>query len=407
MAQISMLFFFPVIFLALIWATLMSRLLDIKVQSHRYGAIDGLRGYLAMFVFLHHGGSWFWMYHIHQWAIEPNTVFLNIGFTGVGMFFMITSFLFSSKLIDSYNKPLDWTKLYTSRILRIMPLYLFAMAGLVFFTCMLTQFKLHESLGAWFKHVGQWLVFMQPDINRIQGTKFLIAGVQWTLAYEWIIYCSLALMGWLFFKIPTRAKVWIIATLFLCLFIYIIYVQYPDRNWRRMTPFLSGIASAFLVRIPRIKNLFSRQWMAVPLLASLVLVIMNYPSLADPIALLGVSFTFLGIASGNDLFGILTAKPSLYLGQISYSIYLLHALVLSCTFVFLLPGYLDLSPLTHWLIICGSCVAMITICTLSYTFIEKPGMDSAGRVLAWFRKPRRSPDIFAKRGEAVYSRSKA
>jgi peptidoglycan/LPS O-acetylase OafA/YrhL len=384
MEQISMLFVLPIIFLALLWVTLMSRVLGIQAQTHRYGAIDGLRGYLATFVFLHHSASWWWMYHFHQWSIEPNMVFLNFGATSVGMFFMITSFLFISKLIDSYKTPLDWTKLYISRILRIMPLYLYAVLVLVFFTALLTQFKLLESPGDWFKHVGQWLLFMEPDINRIQGTKYLIAGVQWTLVYEWIFYCSLAIIGLVFFKIPTPAKVWVVALLFLLLFIYIIYIQYPQRNWIRMMPFLSGTTCAFLVRLPWIKRLFVKDWMAVFLLLSLVIVATHYGSLEYPLALLGVTFTFLGIASGNSLFSMLTAKPSLLLGQISYSIYLLHALVLSFTFLILLPSGMQLQPLTHWLIICGCCIGMITVCSFTYTFIEKPGIDSASKVRAWW-----------------------
>jgi peptidoglycan/LPS O-acetylase OafA/YrhL len=302
------------------------------------------------------------------------------------MFFMITSFLFISKLLDAYHKPLDWTKLYVSRILRIMPLYLFAVLILVIYTALLTRFKLEESPGEWFKHVGQWLLFMEPNINRVQGTKFLIAGVQWTLVYEWIFYCSLAIIGLLFFKIPTPVKVWVIALLLLMLFIFIIYIQYPQRNWIRMTPFISGTACAFLVRQPWIKSLFARPWMGIPLLLSLVLVATHYGSLDYPLALIGVSITFLGIASGNSLFGILTAKPSLLLGQISYSIYLLHALVLSFTFLFLVPSGMQIQPLTHWLIICGCCVAMITFCSITYVFIEKPGMESVNNILGRHRR---------------------
>ena len=71
--------------------------------------------------------------------------------------------------------------------------------------------------------------------------------------------------------------------------------------------------------------------------------------------------------------GVLTLKSSLLLGEISYSIYLVHGLVLFIIFTqfelikvskLTLDYYLCLMPIFS--------VAMILICTATYLFIERP-----------------------------------
>jgi len=82
------------------------------------------------------------------------------------------------------------------------------------------------------------------------------------------------------------------------------------------------------------------------------------------------------IAAGNDMFGLLSHRLMRYLGMVSYSLYLLHGLVLFSCFRFVL-GFdraRSVSPLGHWLIVGGCALVLVPLCTLTYYWIEKVGL---------------------------------
>ena len=97
-------------------------------RSSRFESLDGLRGFLAISVFFHHFAvTYHWKIHGIWTKPPPEIYYLNYGKVGVAIFFMITGFLFISKISKS-NEKIDWPKLYESRFFRIVPLYLFALA---------------------------------------------------------------------------------------------------------------------------------------------------------------------------------------------------------------------------------------------------------------------------------------
>lgn len=150
----------------------------------RYKSIDGLHGYLAFFVFLHHSVIWYYFLHGRGWTFPPSRVFSHFGPTSVSLFFMITAFLFFSKLFAAKQQGIDWLKLYVSRCMRILPLYCFLLLLLLVMVGILSDWRLKEPLSALLLHIGGWLLIMEPAINGIDGTRFIIAGVVWSLAFE-------------------------------------------------------------------------------------------------------------------------------------------------------------------------------------------------------------------------------
>jgi peptidoglycan/LPS O-acetylase OafA/YrhL len=380
MSPVSLLPILPILLIALSVTYLVSRLLRIEYKRHRYTAIDGLRGFLATFVFLHHSAIWYYFLRSHQWGFPPSTVYSHFGPTSVALFFMITAFLFFSKLIDAYAGSFDWLKLYISRVLRIMPLYLVAVGSLFVLIGFVSHFVLHEPLGNLGWEFIQWLFFIEADVNLIYGTKLIIAGVVWSLAFEWMFYFTLALNGAIFFRIKTSAAILTITGVFLAFFIFVLYQYYPFGMWRRISPFAGGIVAAFLVRNYDIRTFFTQRWLSPLLLLLLIIVLFNYSTVFEPVPYLCITVLFIAIASGNNLFGILTTRAACLLGQISYSIYLLHGMVLFFVFRFV-AGFTSAttwSPVMHWTVIaaCGALVAVIS--SLTYHFVEKPGIDRAG-----------------------------
>lgn len=379
MDLISKFFVIPVLLIALSTTYLFAPLIGINATKHQYSSIDGLRGLLAMFVFLHHSSIWYYFSHIHEWSHIPSDLYNHFGSTSVGFFFMITAFLFFSKLINSFSNKLDWTKLYVSRIMRIMPIYILALFILVLIIAFLSHFSLKESPQNLVRQISQWILFMEPNINNIQGTKYINSGVQWSLTFEWVLYCSLASIGCLFFRIRTPLITIISTIIFLVIFLIIIQKYYPFREWEKASAFLPGIIGAILVRNEKVKRFCSNERNTLFLIVVPAIILLYYPTMFAPIPYLCVTIIFISIACGNTIFGILTMKSTLLLGQISYSIYLLHGFILFLTFIFIInPNKAEKLPIPiYWGIICICTIAVTVICSLTYHFVEKPGIDRA------------------------------
>ena len=103
-----------------------------------------------------------------------------------------------------------------------------------------------------------------------------------------------------------------------------------------------------------------------------------YPLIFSFVPLVCMTVVFIGICCGNSLFGLLTSKPCRQLGQISYSIYLLHGLLLFINFYFALGGgqAAQFTILQHWITICICSIFVVILCSFSYYYIEKPGIES-------------------------------
>jgi peptidoglycan/LPS O-acetylase OafA/YrhL len=95
------------------------------------------------------------------------------------------------------------------------------------------------------------------------------------------------------------------------------------------------------------------------------------------ILILTVAFSI--IASGNNVFGVLKSKPLNFLGDICYSTYLLHGLLLFVLFYFVISfdESKALSEFHYCLIIIGMTPLLVIISFLSFKYIEKPAMNFA------------------------------
>jgi len=388
MSPVSLLPILPIILVALVTMKLTGAALGIRPAEGRFASIDGLRGYMAFFVFLHHSCLWFFATHGYGWRPPPSNVYSQFGSTSVAVFFMITSFLFFSRLLQARNGDLDWLKLYVSRGLRIMPLYLFALFIVLTIVAVLSHFTLHESPGKVIVEILQWLAFIKADINGISPTWLVIAGVIWSLPYEWLFYFALPFLG-LLLSVRVSLLVWLFAMAGFIFFLYVILGFYQSAGGlQRMVPFVGGIAAAFLARVPRIRNLVSRPFASICVALCLVLGVGLFKSFDEPLSFLLVTLGFIGIACGNSLFGILTHSLSRTLGQVSYSVYLLHGILLFFTFNWIL-GFQwagRLSPLEHWGVIILCAIGVVTVCSLTYRLIERPAMKSVPFIIKKFEK---------------------
>lgn len=354
------------------------------LSEQRFNSIDGLRGYLAFFVFLHHSCIWYFYLHTGKWQVPPSRLFTHFGQTSVALFFMITSFLFFTKLLNSKQNGVDWNKLYISRILRLVPLYLFAMFVVFSIVAYMSNGVLIDSPFGLLKGIIKWLSFTvlgDADLNGVKSTSLIIAGVTWSLPYEWFFYFSLPVFA-LFLKV----KVPFVYALFGCLSLVAFYFWGPQ--WYHLLAFLGGIIASYLIRNKVIASYSQSVIGTRVFIACFVLLLFLYssPYSTFPMFLLFMAFTV--IASGNTFGGIFTHKISRTLGEMAYSIYLLHGIILFVIFKFIL-GFSFAQSLTapeYWGIIILIIPVLICTCYLTFNFIEQVAMKQTNKVTTFLFK---------------------
>lgn len=382
MSPYSLAFPLAVFLTALLTTHFLTKSFGAPSEMGRQLALDGLRGILALAVFICHAGVWH--FYLHTGSFSPPDIgsFRQFAKSSVYMFFMITGFLFMSKLINERAKGVDWTRLFVSRALRLAPLYLTVMMLMIFVVLIESNLRIQVSWGDFLMGIAQWLtftVFGDPVLNGYNQTLIITSHVQWTLVYEWLFYLSLPLLA-LILKIRVPL-LYITASVALVL-LFIINMK----NLFFPVAFLAGILTAMIFRFGKIKSLLAHPAFSVIAIALVLLQAWYYPGASYqqpsrvPSLCLMLAFTI--IACGNNLFGILSSKTARYLGEISYGIYLLHGVILFCIFKYIV-GFERLkafSPTSYWITVCAATVMILIAATFTYRTIEVPAMRQVSAV---------------------------
>jgi peptidoglycan/LPS O-acetylase OafA/YrhL len=356
------------------WAVIL--LPDQKTHDpHRYVPLDGIRGFLALGVFVHHCCVTWSFLQTGSWDLLNVNLVIQLGRASVALFFMITAFLFWTKILES-GGVIEWRTFAISRLFRIYPLYGFVLAIVCLAVGFKTHWTLRESPVQIFGELFRWTLFLQPDINRFPSTALIIAAVNWTLQYELWFYISLPLLG---IAVVARRPIWMkVSSFLLVLLLFRLF-----RLWiPTAAAFLGGILAAYWVREPTLVRLSRTRWAAW---AATVAIIGEFCLFRDayhilPLAVM--SFLFAVIASGNTLFGLLEMRSALWLGEISYSIYLLHGLILWIAMQNVFPNLPVRHPsiATFALAIATLTLVTVVVSGLTFIWVETPGIRF-GRML--------------------------
>lgn len=370
-----------------------------QTSSRRNVTIDGLRGFLAFFVFLHHAVIWYFYLRSGQWQTPPSYFYVHLGQSSVALFFMITAFLFSTKLLNnrsahdkaSLKSTLFWQRLYVSRIMRLAPLYFFMLTIVLLLTALASHFQLREPLPVLLKSIGQWASFTilgRPDLNGVVDTARMIAGVNWTLPYEWFFYLALPVVALLLRVLPP----WPYALLGIASLTGLYFWQ-PALIY--LLAFAGGMTAAVLVRLSALPTWLAGKTGAFVVLVCLVVVFKAYPTVNTLPAMGLLTLVFTILASGNTLFGLLHTRVAQALGDASYSIYLLHGLVLYIAFTLVLgvDAASRLSASGHWGVVLLCTVVLIPLSLLTFHWIEAPAIRSAPHFSGWLESRRQAASM--------------
>jgi peptidoglycan/LPS O-acetylase OafA/YrhL len=341
------------------WHPFYARQVQKPLQS--FGPLEGLRGFLAIAVFFHHAELTRHLAETGEWESDEQS-FLFLGRAGVACFFMITALLFWTKVLASDGK-LDYVALFRSRLRRILPMYEFSVACLLVGVAWQTGFRLHVPVGQLIDSVGRWLAFAacgQPDVNGLQKTLLIGAGVYWTLTYEWAFYVALPVLA-VFRKGALFA--FMLAAGWFC-FVHIAHLI-------ATAYFIVGIlvATAFHFRAP---PAFVRHPAAGAF--AVLLAVLSCLSVRDGhlgiagVVMLAVFFYI--VAGGNTLGGLLVSRAARVLGMVSYSLYVMQGIAL-----FVVRSAMPLQGASPGKVALFDLVAGVLLVVLSlgtYEWIERP-----------------------------------
>lgn len=370
---------------ALITAKILCQFGRAPAAHGRFLSIDGLRGFCALFAFICHAATWYFKLHTGEWRVPPSNLYTHLGQTSIMFLFMVTGFLFFSKVLDSTRQaPLDWLRLFVSRCLRLGPLYLAVVLAVLLIVGASTGWQRQVPFVELLGQIGSWVMFTipgAPDINAVPQTWLMVAGATWTLPYEWVFYLSLPLIAALTLK-PVRIPY---------LALSLVAIGWAWASAFEVLVFVGlggGVASAILAR-----SGFFRRFAVSPLatclaMASVGWVIYRYPSAYGLAQLAWLTLAFSLVAAGNTLWGVLTLPSTRKLGEVAYGVYLLHGLLLYLVFsVAMAPGDgRALTPSAFWAVISLVGICLVALSAAAYRWIEEPALTKTTAITRALRR---------------------
>jgi peptidoglycan/LPS O-acetylase OafA/YrhL len=337
--------------------------------------IDGLRAVAVLPVVLFHAG----------------VPLFSGGYVGVDIFFVISGFLITGILMQDGGR-LSILGFYNRRIRRIFPA-LFAMLALVTAAALILLTPLDlRSYGA---SLGSTALFFS-NIYFYLGSGYFEASAldkpllhTWSLAVEEQFYIVWPVALWAMHRLRRHTMLAItLAALVVSFGLSVWHTpRSPDAGFflphTRFWELLLGAALAMRpidVNSRPLREAISA--LGLGLIAYAVFTFDGstvFPGWAAAIPCLGAAMLIVGNARGDTAAAkMLSLKPAVFVGLISYSLYLWHWPLLS------LGHYAALRPL-HWYEAAALVALSFVLATLSWRYVEKPFRRGASADGAWKR----------------------
>lgn len=346
-------------------------------------SLSGLRCLLAAIVAFSHVAHYLysidhdWIYNkdYFSWFSEGN-FFVNAGKFGVLIFFMISAFLFY-RLI--YSERYSTSGLFTSRVKRIVPMFWFT--GFVVFTIGAFNGELPDQLTT-LKDFVMWMLFVGNYHIGDFNTSAVNAGVEWTLRIEWSLYASIPVVYYLNILTKRKHTTTLVLGSIAAIFAVGYGIRLNSQSYCDPRPVLGFATGFFCYRYASLLAPLKESKPAAALCVFLAAFSLLFTSnaLFYLFFFASLSIIFAVACSGNSIFGILENRILMSIGEVSYSLYLMHGIVLY--FMKKIPVfYLKESWLSCLLFCTVFFVVSFSLSKLTYLYIEKPFMKFK------FRKP--------------------
>lgn len=324
--------------------------------------IDGLRAIAVLLVVIFHGFP----------TVLPG------GFVGVDVFFVISGYLITSNIIDTLRR--DYFSLlgfYARRVRRIFPalaVVLLACLAVGWFELFFDEYRLlgrHVAAGAYF--VSNLLLWSEVGYFDTAADRKPLLHL-WSLGVEEQFYIAYPIILWAIFRFKTRPLPILIA-LGAISFIYSALEAAPNSPSAFYSPFsrfwqlnvggiLACLGTSLTRQIERRSSILALMGLLAIFCASIGLSQQSaYPGLYALAPTLGAGLVLWTGTRGSIVRSFLRARPLVWIGLISYPLYLWHWPLLAFTKIF---GYS--SPSSRGLAIGAS----FLLATATYQLIERP-----------------------------------
>lgn len=348
-----------------------------RIEASRLPALDGLRGVLAFSVFVHHGYLTRRAALTGSWGTPDDAFVQLLGLGPVAIFFMITAYLFWSRVLAKHGR-LAALPFYRARLRRIYPAFAGSIAALVLVVAWTTQFRLRENaVTVAFEIARQFSLGIATGdiVNGLAHANLIDAGVTWSLGFECAFYAILPLLA-----IAVRIR----ASWLAWLFVTAIAIAFARHLWIAAA-FIPGMAVAELATRTHVRAWFARHGDRVTYLgcATLAIAVVVTPHALLTLAhgvrpdvalqLVGLTAIFVGVTLGPGP-QLLRRTEWRFAGAISYSVYLVHGIVLyvvTRAISVYAPGHS--LPLGAYVLVVTGCVPpLAVVATCSYLVLERP-----------------------------------
>lgn len=337
-------------------------------KAARLNFIDTARGLAAIMVLLQHsleaGG---FLVPFGGFSSE----WVNMGQAGVVTFFLVSGFVIPISLEKYKSLP----RFAVGRVARLYPLYLFVLAInlLLFSSAWFASTPLREQVAT----MGAHMLFLQQYV----GLKNFV-GASWTLSLELLWYTAFGVLFWL--GLNRRSTIVSVAAVVFLVAMAAGSLIFEARIPTGRACLIAACVLGLLFYRSYHSQLSTKKFWILGLSICASVWFCLYVAFGvfhhGALDLTGASLSWL---VGGAVFLLLywgrhitlvQSRPFIWLGERSYSIYLLHPLLIS-----ILEKYTSISG---WMLTTSAIVLALGLCSWTYRWIELPAMAKAS---AWGR----------------------
>ncbi len=357
-------------------------------MSNRIDALTSTRGFASILVVIFHFGSNVFPFYC-DWS------FFRIGNVAVNYFFVLSGFVLT---LVYRNVSLSYGEFIKRRFARIAPVYYLALLLAVLPALYFHYFKHALRLDPHFylKFILSAL-FLQAYIP---GYALVLNGVAWTISVEFLFYFLFPFLVVLLRK--SRIFIGVTIVLFIIsqgIEIFLANTQTEEYvQWlgffffnpvAHLNEFLIGMTGAYFYFLVKDRTYFKTKLISPALLVIIVVIIHLLSSKAVIMsALLVPLFMLLIIAVASENPKLLNYFPLVFIGEISYGIYILQRPV---HYYFVDQLNIKYFHLTGTPLFYAYFISLLLVSSLSYYIIERPLRRKINSIHIFSKKP--EPDL--------------
>lgn len=337
-------------------------------------SLTSMRFFAAFFVFVFHARG------LLPVPIDETTLFFSRGYLWVDFFFVLSGFVLSYNYFNQYyGGTFNYKMFLVARFGRIYPVHIVTMLGAIAAYGVASLIGISptspdDQSGSLKTVPAQLLMIHAWGVHDFKSLN----EPSWSISAEWLAYLLFPIYCWIAAKFTSPYRfVAASACAFLAMYMATTYwgadrlTNLTTLGAVRILPeFLLGVALYFVFR--KLVSGNSRLPPLVPQLSlALSLTLMHF-GVADWSIVLSFSVLIVSLAAyegrGTSDLAWLRHKALKYGGEISYSIYMIHGLILLVALAVI--KMFGMSDLARWVVTCVSAVVLVGISIASYEIVE-------------------------------------